>query len=152
MSYFNVSLIPSFEILPTNRYNITLLFSVTNTHDSDCYVHQHYLMPRLIKNSFQITNENGEEAVYKGIQVKLKPILTLLKANETSSNKLILTNAYDFPGGEEFHISYQDYLNCCPGPQEFNCELETIKVSTTLLPGMHLELQEQNYFIFDNEF
>lgn len=152
MSYFNVSLTPSFEILSTGRYNISLVFSVTNANNVDCYVYQHYLMPRLIKNSFHITNENAEEAIYKGIQVKLKPTLTLLKASQTSSNELILTNSYDFPGGEELYISYQDYLNCCPGLKEIDCMLEPIKASTTLLPGIHLEPQAQNYFIFDDEF
>lgn len=151
MSYFNVSLTPSFEILPTGRYNISLIFSVTNTADHDCWAYQHSLLQRknLFKEIFKITNENDEKAVYSGMLVKFVLTLMPIKMHETLNNEFILTNSYNFPGGSTIHIAYRSEINCCPGPQEINCELETVEASTTLILGKSLPPQEQNYFIPD---
>lgn len=153
MSYFNVSLTPSFEILPTGRYNLSLVFSVTNKASHDCWAYQHSLLQRknLFKEIFKITNENGEKAFYSAMLVKFALTLIPIKMHETLSNEFILTNSYNFPGGSEIHIAYKDEINCCPQPQEIHCELETVEASTILLLGESLPPQKQNYFTSDDE-
>jgi hypothetical protein len=154
MSYYNVSLTPSFEILPTGRYNVTLLFSVANIADHDCWAYRHSLlqMKDLFRESFKITNENGEKASYSGRLVKLLPTLMLIKANEALSKEFILTNSYDFPGGNEIRITYSDRISCCPESQEIHCDSEVIEASATLLVGISLSPQEQIYYASYNEF
>jgi hypothetical protein len=155
MSYYNVSLTPSFEILPTGRYNITLLFSVTNIADHDCWAYQHSLLQRqsLFKEIFKINNENGERASYSGMLVKFVLTLMPIKINETLNNESILTNSYDFPGGNEIYITYKDKIDCCPEPiRSDQCDSEIIEASTTLLVGLSLNPQEQIYYASYNEF
>ena len=84
-------------------------------------------MKDLFRESFKITNENGEKAIYSWMRVKLLPTLMLIKANETLSKEFILTNSYDFPGANEIRITYSDKISCCPEPQEINCDQKQSK-------------------------
>lgn len=155
MSYFNASLTPSIETLPSGRYNVSVIFSVTNIADHDCWAYRHSLLQRqsLFRESFKITNEDSEKAIYKGILAKILPTLILIKANETLSKEFILTNSYDFPGGSEIHVMYKDEIDCCPEKQRSEqCDSEIIEASARLLLGTSLAPQEQNYFVSNDEF
>ena len=121
-------------ILSLEAQDKTVSLSIKNEMGQDCYISENFIMlDGFMSDKFTITHQSGEQIIYQGITVKYYPKLTLIRKDESLSNKLDLSDAYDFTLFGEYSIDYFTSVNCCEDIEGKDCSAsESIGASAAM--------------------
>jgi len=115
-----------------SKQGICILLELQNSGDQDVYVSRGVLMlDGFRSNKFSVidTSSFAVEVPYIGKNVKYHPQSFILKAHDTISNEVNLSDAYDFGAtqeNEEYKISYESYALICADEQYADCIGKTL--------------------------